>query len=105
MNFFSSSSEKNNNDQIIDAIRDGAILVDVRTPAEFAEGSAKGAINIPLDRVEQQLEQFRGHKNIIVFCRSGARSNEAKSILEENNFENVFNGGSWQNVNQLLNNK
>ncbi len=76
--------------------------VDVRTPAEFAQGSVKGAINIPLDQIENQLAKFKGKKNIVVFCRSGNRSSQAKVILEQNGFKNIKNGGSWEDVNAKL---
>ena len=77
-------------------------LVDVRTEEEFAQGSVGGAVNIPLSVLEQELSQFEDRENIVVFCRSGARSGNAKLILESNGFENVTNGGSWQNVQQAL---
>lgn len=79
-------------------IKGGAFLVDVRTPEEFAEGSVAGAVNIPLSEVPNQLKQFEGKKNIVVFCRSGNRSGKVKNILEQNGFKNVFNGGTWQQV-------
>jgi rhodanese-related sulfurtransferase len=83
-------------------IDEGAFLVDVRTPGEFNSGHVKGSVNIPLDSVTQQLAKFKGKKNIIVFCRSGNRSGQAKSILEQNGFTNVVNGGAWDNVNQYV---
>jgi phage shock protein E len=83
-------------------IAQGAFLVDVRTAAEFAEGHVKGSVNIPLDRVPAQLAKFNNKSTIIVFCRSGGRSSQAKSILEQNGFTNVVNGGSWTNVNQFI---
>src|SRR5690349_3421901 len=98
MGLFSAFFDKTDNKKLSDTIKDGAFLVDVRTPAEFLEGSAKGATNIPLSSVPKQLEKFKGKKNIIVFCRSGNRSAEAKRILEQNGFHNVINGGTWQNV-------
>ena len=84
-------------------IAEGAYLVDVRTAGEFAEGKVKGSVNIPLDRVQSQLAKFKNKKNIIVFCRSGGRSSQAKSILEQNGFTNVVNGGTWTNVRQFVN--
>jgi phage shock protein E len=74
----------------------GAFLVDVREPGEFAVGSAKGAINIPLGSVISQLSKFKDKENIVVFCRSGNRSGQAKTILEQNGFKNVVNGGTWE---------
>lgn len=83
-------------------IEQGAFLVDVREPGEFAGGTAKGAVNIPLGNVASQLEKFKGKENIIVFCRSGNRSGQAKIILEQNGFKNVVNGGTWENVNHFV---
>lgn len=80
----------------------GAFLVDVRTPGEFAEGSVPGAVNIPLDMIPYQLAKFKGKENIIVFCRSGMRSGQAKGILESNGFKNVVNGGTWEKVKQYV---
>lgn len=86
------------NEALTEAVKNGSFIVDVRTPAEFASGSIKGAINIPLDKIQRQLIKFKGKKNIVVFCRSGARSSQAKSILNQNGFRNVINGGTWKNV-------
>ena len=84
------------------ALSEGAFLVDVRTPAEFAAGSVEGAVNIPVDQVQNQLDQFKEKENIVVFCRSGGRSASAKNILEQNGINDVINGLTWQNVNQNL---
>ncbi|MDE1191844.1 MAG: rhodanese-like domain-containing protein [Arachidicoccus sp.] len=89
------------NSGLKEAVKNGAFLVDVHTPAEFSAGSVKGAVNIPLDKVPSQLSKFKNKKSIVVFCRSGSRSSQAKSTLEQNGFQNVINGGTWQNVNEL----
>ena len=75
-----------------------ALFVDVRTPEEFSSGSAPNAINIPLATIKTNLDQFKEHEQVVVFCRSGGRSGKAKAILEENGIQNVINGGPWQNV-------
>ena len=85
--------------QIID---EGAFLVDVRTPGEFAVGHVKGSENIPLNNIISHLHKFKNRKNIIVFCQSGGRSGQAKTILEQNGFTNVINGGTWNSVNQFV---
>lgn len=92
-----------NNESLKEIIKNGAFLVDVRTPSEFQQGSVVGAVNIPLDRLSNEIARFKGKTNIVVFCRSGARSSQAKGILEQNGFKNVVNGGTWQNVNNLKN--
>ena len=78
------------------------LLVDVRTPEEFTQGSVKNAVNIPLKDLESHIQQFRGKKNIVVFCRRGNRSAEAKKILQKFDIKNVFDGGAWQNVQNLV---
>lgn len=93
----------NNNEKVATLVNDGAFLVDVRSPGEFADGNVKGSVNIPLDQVQNQLPKFKGKEKIVVFCRSGSRSSQAKSILEQNGFTNVTNGGTWQDVNAIIN--
>ena len=93
-----------NDENLAKLIKNGAFLVDVRSTQEFADGSVKGALNIPLDKVKSQLSKFKDKQSIIVFCRSGNRSSQAKNILEQNGIKNVTNGGTWQNVNKNLNN-
>lgn len=92
-----------NDDQLTEELKDGAFLVDVRSPMEFSSGSAKDAINIPLNRIPSQLTTFKNKKHIIVFCASGARSSQAKSTLERHGLKNVINGGTWQQVNKWKN--
>ena len=83
-------------------IKKGAWVVDVRTPQEFAQGHAKGSVNIPLDQLGSRLTQFKDKKNIVVVCRSGNRSAQAKSILDQSGIKNVYNAGPWTNVNQYI---
>lgn len=90
-----------NNNEELQSIINNAYLVDVRTPAEYAEGNVSGSVNIPLDQVQNQLTKFKNHDNIVVFCRSGNRSGQAKAILEQNGFTNVVNGGTWQQINTI----
>jgi len=80
------------------ALAKGAYLVDVRGPGEFAGGSVKGAVNYPLDTLFQHLSELEGKENIVVFCRSGARSAQAKALLERQGHTSVVNGGAWQDV-------
>lgn len=102
MGFFSAIFGSKDNTKLKEVIQQGAFLVDVRSAGEFASGSVKGAVNIPLDKIGTQLSKFKGKNNIVVFCRSGNRSGQAKSILEKNGYANVINGGSWSNVNHCV---
>lgn len=103
MGFLSSLFGKADKSQLAEVIKAGAYLVDVRSASEFAGGSAKGAVNIPLDTLSSNLSKFKNKKNIVVFCQSGIRSAQAKNILNKNGIENVFNGVSWRNVSSLMN--
>ncbi len=103
LNFLKQLFGGGGNETLSQAISEGAFLVDVRTPAEFKSGSVKGAVNVPLDTISSQLAKFKNKKHIVVFCRSGMRSSQAKAILEKNGFDNVINGGTWNNVAALVN--
>jgi rhodanese-related sulfurtransferase len=75
---------------------DSTVIVDVRTPGEFAEGHIEKSINIPVDEIANRIEQLKDYQVIIIVCRSGSRSARAKSILENAGFTNIINGGGWQ---------
>lgn len=69
----------------------GAVLIDVRTPAEVAEGAVEGYINIPLQEAEQRLNEFPKDKDLLIYCRSGKRSMAVSNFLIQNGYERVFN--------------
>lgn len=100
MNLFNQLFGNSQGADLTGIIKEGAFIVDVRTPGEFASGHANGSVNIPLDQLPQQLSKFKNEKNIIVCCQSGGRSGQAKIVLEKNGIANVINGGSWNNVAQ-----
>lgn len=77
-----------------DLVKQGATIVDVRTPAEFQGGHIKGSINIPLQSLDKNLAKLKKDKPIITCCASGMRSSSAKSILKSKGFD-VHNGGGW----------
>lgn len=69
-------------------------IIDVREPYEFAWGHVNGAINIPLGSIFHRLDEFRKmEKPIVVYCRSGNRSEHAKLILQAKGITEVYNGG------------
>ena len=80
-------------------VKNGAIIVDVRTKDEFADGHIKGSVNIPLDQFGNSQNKLKDKtKTIITCCASGARSAGAKSILKSNGYTNVYNGGAWRSL-------
>lgn len=95
---FKNMFSENSAEELSTLIKNGAVLVDVRTPQEYSEGNVPKSLNIPLGELQQNLKKLNPQQDIIVFCRSGNRSSQAKSILEKNGFTKVVNGGTWQNV-------
>lgn len=76
-------------------VKNGALIIDVRTPGEFSSGHIKGSVNIPLDLVGQNAPELKKkNKVLITVCRSGNRSGSAREILEKEGME-VYNGGAW----------
>lgn len=85
-------------------IKDGAVILDVRTANEFAAGHAKNAINISVDSLANNLGKLKNKQQpIITCCASGTRSGIAKRILHAKGYTQVYNGGTWQKVNNFLN--
>jgi len=83
--------------------KNGAIILDVRSKAEFAGGHIKGAVNIPVDTLRNNLEKLKDkNKTIITCCASGMRSASAKSILTSNGYTQVYNGGGWYSLQNKL---
>lgn len=80
----------------------GATIVDVRTKAEYQGGHIRGSINIPLNELTQSLSILNPAKPIITCCASGMRSSSAKSVLKNNGFQEVHNGGGWMALEQQL---
>lgn len=69
---------------------DQALLVlDVRTPGEFAEGHIDGAINIPYDQLHARLADVPRDKDIVLYCRTGRRSDIAAGVLLDNGYTRV----------------
>ncbi len=78
-------------------------LVDVRTPLEFQEGTIVGAINIPMNEVVAKLYELKKMEPLVVFCRSGNRSEQVMRYLRNQGIEEVWNGGGWVELNAELN--
>lgn len=69
------------------------LLVDVRTPEEFATGHIAGALNIPLDSLQTRLAEIPSDQPVVVYCRSGNRSAFAVNILKQAGYTEVYDLG------------
>ena len=82
-----------------DKIAAGARLVDVRTPAEFKDGSYPGAINIPISVLPVRMNELEPKdKPIVLYCASGARSGQGARILKSAGFTDVVNAGGLDDM-------
>ena len=85
---------------------DAPIVIDVRTPEEFAEGHIEGAINIDFKAAtfKDELAKLDKDKTYLMHCRSGGRSTSAKPVFEELGFKSVYHldGGilAWEEAKQ-----
>lgn len=74
-------------------IKQGAIIIDVRSPQEYREGHIDGAICIPDYQIKKEISKYVKNKeeNIILYCSTGHRSQKAQKILENMGYTNVYN--------------
>lgn len=86
---------------LAELIAQGATIVDVRTKAEYSSGHVKGSINIPLDRIGNDMKRLNKEKPVITCCASGMRSISAAGMLRANGFD-AHNGGPWTQVRSMM---
>ena len=75
----------------------GGQLVDVRTPSEHQQFSIPGSTNLPLQQIGSASKILDKEKPVMVYCQSGARSEQARHFLNSMGFDKVYNLGSVQN--------
>ncbi len=75
-------------------VSEGAGLIDVRTPEEFRAGHLPGAVNLPLDALVRSPEKAgETSRTLVLYCASGARSAQARRVLESRGYATVRNLG------------
>lgn len=77
------------------------LIIDVREPSEYSTGHVEGAINIPPSELlagAKALKDYPKDTPIILYCRSGSRSQVAINLLQQQGFSNLTNGINQQNV-------
>jgi len=91
----------------LEKLRNGALVIDVRSPGEFSSGHLARAINIPLDEIESALPKRVKDKSqvLLLHCASGMRSGMAKSKLTAMGYTNAFNLGSYGRAEKIVNGK
>ena len=84
-------------------VKDGAIILDVRSKGEYDGGHIKGSVNIPVDQLRNNFNKLKNKsKPIITCCASGMRRASAKSLFKASGYEVVHNGGPWNSLQNKL---
>ena len=80
-----------------ECLKQGALIIDVRTKAEFQQQHLPGAINLPLDQLRDEIVRRVPDKSqaLLLHCLSGTRSGMGKSVLKRLGYQSVFNLGSY----------
>jgi phage shock protein E len=85
--------------EVKELIANGAILIDVRSAMEFKSGHVKGSKNIPLQNIQNRLNEIQKmNKKIILCCASGNRSGQVENYLKAQGVD-CINGGGWRGLN------
>lgn len=79
------------------------LLVDVRTPAEYAQGHIENAVNIPIEKITEEIKYFAPNKEktIVVYCLSGSRSKVAALRLKNLGYKNIIDAGKYKTLKTL----
>ena len=87
------------NGKIKEVIRKGAVIIDVRSAAEYDRGHIPRALNIPSDRINISIQRIKDfNKPVILCCNSGVRSSTAYRTLKQQGVKEVYNGGNWEKL-------
>ena len=91
-------------EQAHELLAQGAIVIDVRSKAEFASRSIDGVINIPLPELQARISKTVPEKNQIVLlhCRSGSRSGHGTRLLKQLRYEETYNLGSFGHAQKVI---
>jgi len=84
--------------RIQELLEEGAIIIDVRSQAEFAKGHVEGSVNVPLESIKHKIRKLKNfNKPLVLCCASGMRSGSATNMLKSEGIECV-NGGGWRSL-------
>jgi phage shock protein E len=85
-------------------LKEGALVIDVRSQAEYQERHLARAINIPLDQLREEIARHAPDKEqrLLLHCRSGGRSGLGTSTLKGMGYRNVLNLGSYGRAEQIV---
>ncbi|MBC8238176.1 MAG: rhodanese-like domain-containing protein [Helicobacteraceae bacterium] len=84
--------------QAREAVKNGALIVDVRTPKEFQMEHVDGAINLPIEEIMQNRVNLPKNKELILYCRTGSRRSASAQVLQRKGWTvyNVATQEDWE---------
>ncbi|MCK6575703.1 rhodanese-like domain-containing protein [Myxococcota bacterium] len=85
-------------DPILQKIRNGAYIVDVRTVDEYLDGAYPGAVNIPVQEFAHRAHEIPMDRSVVLYCASGGRSAMAARYLKQNGHPDVVNAGGLDDM-------
>jgi phage shock protein E len=83
---------------VMEKLKAGASVVDVRSPDEFRDGAYQGAVNIPLHELPRRLAEIPRDRPVVLYCASGARSSAAARMLKQAGLTDVVNAGGLDDM-------
>jgi rhodanese-related sulfurtransferase len=91
------------NGKIKKALRRGAVVIDIRTAAEFDRGKVPDSINIPIDRININLKRVAQMNRPIIICSNSHSENEGViEVLKANGVNEIHNGGNWTTISRIM---
>jgi len=88
---------------LLESIRRGSYIIDVRTPQEYRAGHIQQAVNIPLELISKSADKIKKiGKPVITCCQTGSRSGRAARRLRKKSIPEVLNGGGWVSLKDLI---
>jgi len=97
---FQKNSETPTESQAWALIEQGALILDVRTPEEYAQGHLDNALLIPHSQITSRIDELGSNKDqqIVVYCAVGGRAAKAEKILRDHGFSNILNAGGYDDM-------
>ena len=91
------------NAKLKEALRRGAIIIDIRTAAEFDRKKVSDSINIPIDRININLRRIVQMNRPIIICSNSDSENERViDVLKANGVREIYNGGNWTKMWRMM---
>jgi len=91
------------NEKIKEALRRGAVIIDIRTAAEFDRGKVRDSVNIPIDRININLKRIvQMNKPIVICSNSDSENDRVIDVLKANGVKEIYNGGNWTKLWRMM---